>query len=194
MKKSFVFTTLVFVSFTSVLSLLHVAVTRIAPIRNEWSLAKSGRQRSETLNKFFEILPRYPSQGVLVAGGTAYSYKGVTVDLLGLNNVQMAHADKIKDKNVPKNHASFNKDVFYKIKPDLFWLSGIFRPIGEYEPLKIGRFSAVCFKNIHADDRFRNEYSNCIIVRKGFPQTLAIFASNDFLRSLDTTHFQVIRY
>ena len=44
-------------------------------------------------------------------------YEGPIVDLLGLNNVAMAHSPG--ERRGRKNHAAFNRDVFYRQAPDL---------------------------------------------------------------------------
>jgi hypothetical protein len=99
----------------------NLLIDKQSPIKHEWTIAVQGRENSEKLNRFFKNSPYLPSQGVLTAGGSAYAYCGHTIDLLGLNNSVMAHASKEKDRNLPKNHASFNVDAFFELSPDLFW-------------------------------------------------------------------------
>jgi hypothetical protein len=53
----------------------------------------------------------------VVVGGIKYTYEGVIVDLMGLNNVRMAHSPG--SRKGYKNHAAFNKDVFFEQRPDL---------------------------------------------------------------------------
>jgi len=62
------------------------------------------------------IFPPRPSIGRILAGGYAFFYEGPTVDLMGLNNTLMAHANGLKEGL--KNHASFDKPTFYKLRPD----------------------------------------------------------------------------
>lgn len=167
-----------------------------SPLTSEWALAISGRQQSEKLNVFFGNLRFYPSQGVLVAGGTNFSYKGATNDLLGLNNVDMAHADKIKDPAIPKNHASFNVDVFYKQKPDLFWYGGRFidnESITGSERAILPPFEARVFRNIHLESQFTQDYSCVLITNRELPYSLIIFAANSFLDRLDPKYYSFRR-
>jgi hypothetical protein len=185
---------LVFALITSSFSLFYTIRNRYSPLKDQWLIAIWDRNFSEKMNKFFEILPHYPSQGVPTSGGSAYSYKGVTIDLLGLNNAKMAHADQIKDENIMKDHASFNKEVFFEQKPDLFLLSEGFVSNDKIDTIRVIPFRHQVFKGIEKDERFRLEYSGCTIIRKGEPESLQIFASKKFLNTLDTNYFKVIRY
>lgn len=58
-----------------------------------------------------------PSLGVGPAGGIALAYDGRILDLLGLNWVEMAHANPVKTGM--RNHASFDVGTFWKHEPDL---------------------------------------------------------------------------
>jgi len=55
--------------------------------------------------------------GVIAAGGIALTYDGELRDLMGLNWVEMAHANPIKVGF--RNHASFDPDTFWKYPPDI---------------------------------------------------------------------------
>lgn len=96
---------------------LHDYVDVKSPIDHEFRLAELGRSNGARLNKLFDGL-RLPDVGVSAAGGFAYTYEGQTVDLMGLNNIAMAHA--ISDKKGVKNHAAFDKSTFFKLEPDIF--------------------------------------------------------------------------
>ena len=184
----------IFAFFLSDNNLFHTWQKKDSALLPEFRLAMRGRNKSEQLNEFFKILPKYPTQGVLDAGGYAFAYHGVTIDLLGLNNVQMAHADWIKDRTSTQGQASFNKQVFYQLKPDLIWFRGNFVPISDtlnFGPINLDSFNLP--KNINLDEKFKMEYSFCIIARKNSQKVLRIFAANDFLNSLDTTQFRVIK-
>ncbi|MEM6262143.1 MAG: hypothetical protein AAGI38_06530, partial [Bacteroidota bacterium] len=88
-----------------------------SPLMAEFDIAEDGREFGEVANELFSTVTPKPSLGVVAAGGVAYTYSGEIVDLLGLNNVAMARADKIKRGK--KSHASFNKSVFFQQKPEL---------------------------------------------------------------------------
>ena len=116
-----------------------------------------GRTYGQQLNELFSNLDTYPSQGVLTAGALAYAYNGKTYDLLGLNNTKMAHADKEKNPKAPKNHASFNKGVFYELSPDIFWLAMDF--YDDYQVkgrVKIKGMQVAIFQEIYKDTYTKN--------------------------------------
>ncbi|MBS1667855.1 MAG: hypothetical protein JST58_10810 [Bacteroidetes bacterium] len=194
LNKSWLSLILLFVLFSSIDNIFHTLRTRQSPITYGCNLALSDMERSKKLNEFFNILPHLPSQGVYTAGGSAFAYKGITIDLLGLNNTQMAHADKIKDKSMLKNHASFNKDIFYKQKPDIVWItSGFVNPNDHFDITKLDKLACWVLKNINEEKKFKDEYTNCLIIKKGEPAALHIVANNEFLNSLDTNYFKVIK-
>jgi hypothetical protein len=62
-----------------------------------------------------------PSVGVIVAGGFALAYRGPTIDLMGLNNVAMAHSPG--PRSGMRGHAAFHPDVFMSLAPDVLLLS-----------------------------------------------------------------------
>lgn len=167
------------------------------PIRHEWSIAVSGRNKSEKLNHFFKANEKLPSQGVLVAGGKAFGYNGKTIDLLGLNNTKMAHADRIKDSSLPKNHASFNADIFFELSPDLFWYvnCAFVNPEGlvsDKIKLSTNDFVSKVYKNIHLDERFKEKYGFYSIDNlSNHKEVLQIFARRKFVSSLDTSIYKI---
>jgi len=69
-----------------------------------------------TLNAMFD--DDFPSVGVILAGGVGLKYNGNVIDVMGLNNLEMAHTPG--DRDGKKNHAAFNPDVFLSQLPDLF--------------------------------------------------------------------------
>ena len=81
----------------------------------EFTLAQDGRQLGVALNAMFP--DEKPSVGVIAAGGVAFIYEGFVVDVMGLNNVEVAHTPG--NRYGFKNHAAFNPDVFLKQRPDL---------------------------------------------------------------------------
>ena len=166
---------------------VYVNLVHPSPISGEWKIAKIGRELGDRFNLFFAKNSRYPSLGVIAAGGTAFSCKGITIDLLGLNNVDMAHASKIKNKGVLKNHASFNKEVFYRQKPDIIWFSGSFIPNNKDMNIKaqLNAFQANILQHINKDNRFKDTYSRVVIRNKYLDFSLIIFASNSFLNTLN---------
>ncbi|MCV6585597.1 MAG: hypothetical protein OIF47_08685 [Marinibacterium sp.] len=91
---------------------LHYYQARFDVIK-EYTLVETGLSFGEFLNT---VSPR-PSIGVGAAGGIALTYDGYIYDLLGLNWTEMAHANPIKVGM--RNHASFDKTVFWAHPPDV---------------------------------------------------------------------------
>ncbi len=163
-------------------------------LKNEFFIAEKGRLNSQTLNNFFDQRETLPSQGVLMSGGTAYTYKGETIDLLGLNNVEMAHADKVKNKGVLKNHASFNQVVFFKQLPDLFWLDADFMSVSKFryfEGLPADEFQSQVFQHVNRTEQFKELYQRVFIQKGTSDLGLVIYASRAFLESLEGTVYSV---
>jgi len=84
-------------------------------IQVEFQIAASGRQRGDLLNKIFA--EEKVSLGVGTAGGIGLTYQGQVIDLLGLNNIAMGHSPG--DRKGGKNHAAFNKGIFFELLPDM---------------------------------------------------------------------------
>lgn len=87
--------------------------------RVEIAIAEDTRRIGAAFNRAFPEQP--PSVGVIVAGGFALEYRGDTIDLMGLNNVAMAHSPG--PRTGLRNHAAFNHDVFFALAPDVLMLS-----------------------------------------------------------------------
>jgi arabinofuranosyltransferase len=159
---------------------------QFSPIAFEWSLPIEGRENARKSNDFFKELKRYPTHGIHMAGGINYEYKGKSIDLLGLNNVEMAHADKVKERGLFKNHASFNKNIFYKQLPDLIWSDGKFiKSDTVFEKINIYPRHKIMYKQIYSDKKFKNKYSFVVISKNNYNEKLAILASNTFLNNLN---------
>lgn len=165
---------------------------RESKLAHEFKVAKNERYHSSELNKLFSGCMRYPTQGVMAAGGCGFVYKGKTMDMLGLNYVKMAHADKSNDGILMKNHAGFSKSVFFEEEPDLFWIAGDFSEPGDLlKVLEVSNFNKLIFKQIQDDSRFKKHYVNCLISRIGYDKILRIFAKRSFLDQLDKNVFTV---
>lgn len=168
-------------------------------IRSEFEIAFYGRGLGKDFSAFFSGLPQTPSQAVLVAGGFAYAYSGETVDVLGLNNVAMAHADKVKQRGVLKNHASFNKDVFFEQRPDMVWLTGphflVPEELGQARPPEDipayrDSWTNRVFQGLAYDARFRQTYSPVRIFKQGESRWMLAHVSNGFIPKLSRAPFR----
>jgi hypothetical protein len=179
---------LLFVFISMVSSRWIVYAFTESPLKHEWNIAIEGRTQSSSLNGFFEG-HSLPIQGVLTAGATAYAYEGTTIDLLGLNNVEMAHAESIKKQGIMKNHASFVPDVFYRQKPDVFWMAGGFSN-KEPKVLNIPYFNANIFRNIQRDSQFKKMYG-AFVLRNRSGMWLMTFMNREYVQSLDTNLYYI---
>lgn len=132
------------------------------PSKIEWKIVKTNKQQAILLNDFFKDASSYPKLGVLAAGAMSYYYNGQSVDLLGLNNVEMAHAPK--NLHGPKNHSSFNKKVFYKQAPDLLISNIDIAPnTTNNDYIKIGEWEGKLLDSVQKDSIFNTYYGNYII-------------------------------
>ena len=87
--------------------------------RLEIAIAQDMREIGSAFNTAFPT--HRPSVGVIVAGGFALTYEGPVIDLMGLNNVAMAHSPGPRVGF--RNHAAFHPDVFFQLAPDIVLLS-----------------------------------------------------------------------
>jgi len=119
-------------------------------IRKEYALVEQGLHFGQFLNG---IEPR-PTIGVGPAGGIALAYDGKILDLLGLNWVEMAHANPVKVGM--RNHASFDKDTFWKHAPDV--LAAFNRACAQGNSLAFWAHADAAFDGLFSDERFRRTY------------------------------------
>ena len=163
-------------------------------IKKEWIIPIYGREEGSKLNKLFESLSTHPSIAVITAGGIPYVYKGFTYDLMGLNNVEMAHAKKVKPRNLLKHHASFDKTVFYKQKPDLIINGRQTIHHSNFDPEKFLCNEQVVWGmsllgNIHLDENFNKKYIFAAIRNNNYDFIWKGYCSRKFLETLDKNHF-----
>jgi len=148
---------------------------------SEFYLAELGRQVGADLNLVFQN-GSMPSVGAITVGGIAVAYRGNVIDLMGLNNLAMAHDSQ--DRVGDKNHAIFDRRVFYRQLPDLVLpvdpycqrdqLDKKFRDLPmEYRVLK----------NLPSDDEFRALYRPAAVPSKmpGSTDALCFFVKESFL-------------
>ena len=140
-------------------------------MRHDFILAIRGRALGDLLNGFMQRVEYHAgsvpvsqapmSLGTLTTGGVGYTYAGRKLDLLGLNNVSMAHS--AGDRRGNKNHAAFNKDVFFELMPDLF--AAQFSAAGDQIPERTANvfpfkfsFWQVSLQHLEQDSRFSDAY------------------------------------
>lgn len=119
-------------------------------VTKEFRLNQQGIEFGTYLN---EVSPR-PSIGVGPAGGIALGYDGYIYDLLGLNWVEMAHANPVKVGM--RNHASFDKPTFWKYSPDV--IANFNRPCTEGGTQQYWASNDDAFGGLFGDAEFRRRY------------------------------------
>lgn len=152
---------------------LRLDIASSSQLQSEFDIAVNGRRLADHMNSVMRPCNTLPSYGVAAAGGIGYVYNGRLVDLMGLNNPEMAHADKTKSKGV-KNHGSFNKKVFYRQQVDIFltWPDPLTANVEQdnqsaiafLQKLRDPKYfiNRIC-GNIFNDEAFRSLYSFCKI-------------------------------
>ncbi len=87
------------------------------PVIHHFIHSQIGREQGRCLNEIFESQNRKPVVGVIAAGGIARTYAGPIVDVLGLNNLEIAHFPGRREG--VKNHAAFEPEAFDKTNTDI---------------------------------------------------------------------------
>ncbi|MEL6522311.1 MAG: hypothetical protein AAFQ66_15195 [Pseudomonadota bacterium] len=128
---------------------MHYYQTRF-DVRKEFTLVERGLAFGTYLN----TADPKPTIGIGPAGGIALAYDGEILDLLGLNWVEMAHANPIKVGL--RNHASFDRDTFWKHEPDM--LAAFNRRCGDGPGLQFWSTDDNAFDGLFTDERFRETY------------------------------------
>jgi hypothetical protein len=151
-------------------------------ITHEGRLAYRGRIAGDVINAIFNQTAM-PTLGVVSAGGIKYTYHGIVYDLMGLNNIAMAHS--AGQRRGIRNHAAFNKEIFYRLNPH------ILLPIVSDEPLTRIPFNqqwyGTVLKGLLNDREFKARYSFICVrnTRSIEPYYLYGYGRNDFVRALD---------
>lgn len=124
-------------------------------LKSSFNIAEEGEAIGKLLNEFFR--GTLPSVGVITIGGIASTYKGPIIDLVGLTNSEMAHANSERYGMI--DHDAFSPDVFYNQSPNL--LLPFPGPIEEfstvYHDLYIN-FSNVVLKGLITSESFKQKY------------------------------------
>lgn len=142
-------------------AIFHVAQDQLAW---EYHLAQEGRKIGIQLGTMFASGPK-PTWGVIAAGGSSYGYAaGTCIDLMGLSNVDMAHATTVR-QGAPKNHQAFDPATFYRQKPDLLF-PHLAAPTDTLRQYYRGLMSATSFEStalrgLLQSEGFRRHYSLC---------------------------------
>jgi hypothetical protein len=132
----------------------------------EFELAKKGRDAGLFLAQLFTPLPELPKIGVVRAGGIKYTYPGEVIDLMGLNNLLMAHNGG--DRLGEKNHAAFEKSTFYELQPDLVSAEIVSKRDWQYQAIVLKKSwdNTVALKGLYDDSTFLKQYVYAKVERK----------------------------
>lgn len=130
---------------------------------HEFGIATKGRSVGNDLNQIFSCYTTLPTVGALTVGGIGYTYQGPINDLLGLNNVEMAHSSTDRRYFI-KSHSAFDADVFFRQKPQFLFLMGDYCDIARPEKtLETHDFYAGSMKRVHESPKFRELYVPVIV-------------------------------
>ncbi|MEM8863029.1 MAG: hypothetical protein AAGD96_32360, partial [Chloroflexota bacterium] len=158
-------------------------------IQLEFKLAQRGRSIGNRLHNLLENEQELPRVGIIVAGGFAHTYGGESVDLMGLNNVLMAHNGG--DRVGLKNHAAFEKDSFYELMPDVVHpqLINNDRWDSASKGIKNSWTSINTLKNLFQDEKFLEQYDYVKISKIEATDTHSLVGwfKKDYLNTLEST-------
>lgn len=130
---------------------------------HEFEIATKGRSVGDDLNQVFSRYSIFPTVGALTVGGIGYTYQGPINDLLGLNNVEMAHASTDR-KSFIKSHSAFVAEVFFRQRPQFLFLMGDYCDIARPEKtLETHDFYARSMKRVHESPEFQNLYVPVVV-------------------------------
>ncbi len=139
-------------------------------IKYEFTLANEGMEDGCVFSDLFRDITPRPVIGVITAGGIARTYDGRIEDLMGLNNLMVAHS-RGERKGV-KNHAAFEVYLFDKIKVDVMAVE----PKG---------FSNKCLKGLCNNETFVASWKYGKLRRHGDQWTKkSVLINKRFLKSL----------
>jgi arabinofuranosyltransferase len=131
------------------------------------------------LKDLFAQAPRFPSVGVITSGGISRTYPGRIVDLMGLNNLAIAH--NRGSRRGLKNHAAFEKEAFYRFVTVDILLTTL------PPPPETADCSTVALKRLTFDPRFVKDWRYGVLYSAADPAKCdTLFLSRVFLASLDT--------
>jgi hypothetical protein len=139
-------------------------------IEHEFRFAESSFNEGKNLDLLFEDLHSYPSVGIILAGGFARTYSGKIIDLMGLNNLTIAHSQG--DRIGIKNHAAFEKNIFFTIEPDIMLLS------------PTDGFATQALRNLFEDERFVSRWRYGVLKNKISGKSKRILIKNEYLKTI----------
>ena len=105
---------------------------------------------------------------------------------MGLNNTLMGHSSG--DRIGIKNHAAFNKTVFYKLNPDVIFPDNVLSERNAYlnytQLLNDENFLNRAMKNIFNDSYFQQKYYPVVITNVSTGKKIFVFSNTDFFSKI----------
>lgn len=161
-------------------------------LHHEFVIAQTGRATGKIMNALFQDEPNKPVVGTIAAGGIGLTYRGTLQDLMGLNDPVMAHQST--DRKGYKNHAIFDKAIFYQHPPELLlpfeWQPALHDPGFLRDTYAADGFHNRVLKNLLTDQRFNQLYTLRGIYRDG--NAITAFVRNDYLQYLAQHQYQLV--
>jgi hypothetical protein len=145
-------------------------------LKNEFRIAREGREHGTRLERMFSDLEALPSLAVITAGGHKYAYSGMVYDLRGLNSTEMAHAPR-SDGGIG-NHAAFIRNVFFGWHPDILI------------PGDSSLFDQRGLKELQSDPLFRERYAQGELWYND--EDFSAYFSMRFLSTLPEGHYTFV--
>jgi hypothetical protein len=185
---------LVILSSLPLNNLYYLFYNKTKTIAMEFHIAKQNREIGNHLNSFFYTIKK-PSIGVVAAGGIKYTYNGYVNDVLGLNNIEVAHTIGDRPISILKSHRAFNKTVFLKQYPDLFIFDFVtdtsrYIPYAKRKNID-NEFGSKVIKHIYNDSNFNRQYSSVFIYNKKTNEFLFSYCNKNFLKIIDTSFYKI---
>jgi hypothetical protein len=132
----------------------------VADMSIEFELARRGRTAGTHLNHMFTS-PEKPRLGVIAAGGIGYAYDGPVIDLLGLNDISMAHASR--KRYGLHGHSAFDIATFYNESPDIVVTSASECALQRPQLRMVHDWSGGILLGIARQGRFQETYAPAVL-------------------------------
>ena len=149
----------------------------------EFTLVEEGLAFGKLMNSF----DNRPTLGIGPAGGISLSYDGPILDLLGLNWVEMAHANPVKTGL--RNHASFDAATFWKNQPDL--IAEFNRPCST-DGFVVHRADQGLVKGLYLESEFQGAYAPVRIIDVDADRCWRGFARRDWLKDQPDERIEIV--
>jgi arabinofuranosyltransferase len=138
-------------------------------VGSEFWIAQTDREHGERLTRIFR--GDLPHIGYAAAGGIGVGYAGSVIDLMGLNQPELARS--CGRRRGPKAHACFDADIFFQLSPEAL----LPRALPQHTPVtacathlrlaRKGNWDNTIFRGIFTEPRFLDAYVLATVRRAG---------------------------